>query len=437
MTRPRAVVAVVIVGLATAATAVVGLSRRTVSGMTETGPSVPTSRVERGSLELTVHMYGDLRASRQQSIMAPPVGSALRFLTLSESGANVKKDDVIVEFDPADQFHAVEQAESELHEAEQEIIKRRADTEAQVAQDKVALLTAEFDVRRAELDAAVDEDLIAGNDYKIRQATLTEARRNLAQTKEDVQARSTVNKAGLTVLEEKRNKAKLAADRAKQNIESLTIKAPMDGIVSIRENMDAAGGVFFGGMTLPSYRVGDTASPGRPVIDIFDTSRMEIRASVNEQERANIAPKQAVRVESSAVPGETLMAKVTAVSGLGRPDQLAGPLRTFEVTLELDTADPRLRPGTSVKVLVPGQKVDNVLLLPRQAVFEKEGKPVVYERTPAGFEPKPIKVLHRTESRVAVDGVPEGAEVALISPEAPSTTAKPPSPPPAGPGLGR
>jgi multidrug efflux pump subunit AcrA (membrane-fusion protein) len=162
---------------------------------------------------------------------------------------------------------------------------------------------------------------------------------------------------------------------------------------------------------------------------------MEIRASVNEQERANLEPKQTVRVHSDVGTGPPLTAAVKAVSGLGKTDW-AGPLRVFEVTLEIDRADPRLRPGTSVKVVVPGQRVDNVLILPRQAVFEKDGKPVIYERSGAGFEPRPIKVLHRTESRVAVDGIAEGAEVALINPEA-TTTGKPSTAAPAGPGLGR
>ena len=127
----------------------------------------------------------------------------------------------ILEFDPADQQHALEQAESEVLEAEQEIIKRRADTEAAIAQDKVTLLNAQSEARRAELDASVEQDLIAGNEFKIRQAALIEAKRALAQTIQDVEARASANKAGLSVLEEKRAKAKMAADRAKQNIESL------------------------------------------------------------------------------------------------------------------------------------------------------------------------------------------------------------------------
>jgi hypothetical protein len=382
-------------------------------------------------------MIGDLRASQQQAISAPPVGAAVRILSMLETGAVVKAGDPIVEFDPADQLYALEQAESELREAEQEIIKRRADNAAQAAQDKVALLTAEFNVRRAELDAAVDEDLIPANEHKIRQVSLAEAKRTLEQTKQDVASRATTSTAGLAVLEERRVKAQLAADRARQNIESLEVKAPIDGVISVRENMDASGGVIFSGMTLPTYRVGDTANPGRPVMDLFDISRMEIRATVNEQERANVAAGQAVTVESDVVPNSSLTARITAVSGLGRAVRQAGPLRLFDVTLVLDHADPRLRPGTSVRVVVQGEQVEGVLLAPRQAVFEQDGKPIVYARTAGGFEAKEVKVVHRTESRVAIEGVEEGTEVALISPDKAALVEAATAASPAGPGLGQ
>jgi HlyD family secretion protein len=417
----------VVVLLAGSGAGLVAVLRPRATPATENRPAVPTARVQRGSLELLVYMNGDLRASQQQAIMAPPVGSALRILRFVDSGTAVKKDDIVLAFDPADQLYALEQARSEVLEAEQEIIKRRATTAVQVGQDKVALLTAQSDVRRAELDAAVDQDLIPANVFQVRQRTLVEARRILAQTVEDVRSRGTVNQAGLTVLEEARAKAQTAVDRATQNIDSLNIKAPIDGVVSVRENADAAGGFFFSGMTLPQYRVGDTVSAGRPVFDIFDTSSMEIQASVNEQERSNVAVGQSVRVDSPVAPGAKLTAKVTAIAGLGRPDDSGGPLRNFQVTLKLDHADVRLRPGTSVKIVVEGQKLEAVLLVPRQAVFEKDGQPVVYLRSATGFSPHEIKVVNRTESQTAIQGIEEGAEVAMINPEAASTKAAPPS----------
>jgi HlyD family secretion protein len=381
-------------------------------------PIVPTARITKGTLTPATYLQGDLRATKQASLTAPAVGGALRILSMKDTGTLVAPDDAVMEFDPADQQYALEQAQSELREAEQELIKRRAEIKAQEAQDKVALLTAQFDVRRATLDAAVDADLISANDYRIRQAELVEAKRNLEKLEQDISARQATSQASLKVLQEKKARSDLAAARAVQNMDNLLLRAPIGGIVSVRDNMDASGGMFYTGMVLPSYRAGDTVYSGRPVVDIFDLSRMEIRTRVNEQERANVAVGQAARVTVDAVPGAVETARVSAVAGLGQADRL-GPLRQFDVTLELTSPDPRLKPGTTVKVVVQSDPVDDVLLLPRQALFEFDGKPTVYVQTGADtFVPKQIKVLHRTESQIAIEGVDEGMYVALVDPVA-------------------
>jgi biotin carboxyl carrier protein len=382
-------------------------------------PVVPTARVTRGSMTLTVFLNGELRATKQTNLMAPPTGSALRILTLVETGETVAKDDPVMEFDPADQQFELEKAESELQEADQELIKRRAEIKVQEAGDKLTLLTAEFDVRRAGLDAAVDADLIAANDHKIRLAELAEAERNLDKLKRDVAQRALTNKAALTVLEEKKNRSSMAATRARQNMDNLVLRAPTDGIVAVRENTDSM--YFDGGtVTIVPLRVGDTVSSGRPVIDIYDLSTMEVRASVNEQERANVAVGQIARIEADSVPGLTPAAKVTAVAGIGRQDSRYGPLRQFDITLEMTDPDPRLKPGTTVRVLIDGGNVDKVLIVPRQALFEVDGKSTLYVRAGGAdaFSPRQIKVLHRTESQIAIEGVDEGTEVALVDPVA-------------------
>jgi hypothetical protein len=326
-----------------------------------------------------------------------------------------------MELDPMEQQYLLEQARSELLEADQEITKIRADTEAQAGQDQVNLLTARFDLRRAELDAVSDRALIAANDFAKRQLSLDEAKRKLAQVEEDVKSRVATSRASLAVADAKRTKSKLAADRAQQNIDSLVVKAPMDGFVVLRENRDASGGMFYSGMSLPEYRAGDNVYAGRPVLDVFDISQMEIRSRVNEQERNNVAAGQSATVESDALPGAALSAKVMAVAGMtGGYDDFfssSGPLREFDVTLALDQATSGLRPGTTVHLVMAGRHVENVLHIPRQAIFEKSGKPIVYLRVGDRFEIRQVKPVHRTETRIAIEGLDEGAEVAMVNPD--------------------
>ena len=56
--------------------------------------------------------------------------------------------------------------------------------------------------------------------------------------------------------------------------------------------------------------------PGRPVADVIESGRMEMRAKVDENDRANLTEGQAAAVEVDALPGEKFPAKVGALSGL-------------------------------------------------------------------------------------------------------------------------
>jgi HlyD family secretion protein len=387
---------------------------------------VPTSRAVSGSLRLDVRTTGELRPGRIVSLAAPPAGSALRIVRIAETGSAVRAGDVVIEFDPAEQLYAVEQAESELAEAEQQIVRMRADLEAQLAQSEVDVLTARFDVRRAELDIKVPPRLITGIDAKKRELAVEESRRRLAQIEHDAESRSVTGRAGLAVVEERRNRSRLAADRARQIIESLDVRAPVDGLVVVRDNRDANGGMYFPGVSLPEYRAGDSVSSGRPVLDISATGDMEIRVKVNEQERSNIASGQAARVEADGLALRPFDARVATIAGIAsRSNETAGPLRQFDVSLRLDQVVSGLRAGTTVRVVITGSEVKDVLTIPRQAIFQKNGKSVVYVRTGDRFEAREVKPTHMTESRIAINGLSEGTEVALVNPDAAGATVAP------------
>ena len=380
--------------------------------------TVPTTRATKGPLKLTVHGIGDLRAGRTVTLVTPPVGGMLRIVTLVPTGTPVKSGDPVVEFDPADQQYALEQAKSELAEAEQEIVKMKADAAVQGAQDDVALLTARFDVRRTELDAAGNE-FVGAVDAQKNVLSHEEARRRLAQLLEDVKSRAATNQASLAVVQEKRTKAQLAMQRAQQVIESLVIKAPFDGVASVKENRDASGGMIFWGMILPEYRAGDQIWPGRPVVDVIESGRMEVRAKINESDRPNLVAGQPAVVEVDGLPGEKFKAHIGQLSGLASRANFwesAGVTRLFDVTLQFDQPDPRLKAGVSAAVTLEGKDVPNAIHVPRQAVFDKNGKNHVFVKVDDRFEQREVKVEQRTESRLAIAGVTEGTEIALVDP---------------------
>ena len=411
---------------------------RAVSGLPDRGARIPTGRVAKTPLKLTVHAIGDLRAGRTVTLVAPPVGGSLRIVQAIQTGMPVKAGGVVIEFDPGDQLFALEQARSELAEAEQEIVKMKADAAVQRAQDDVALLTARFDRRRAELDVAGNE-FIGAIDAQKNVLSLEEARRRLAQLEEDVKSRAATNQASLSVVEEKRTKAQLSMQRAQQVIDSLVLKSPLDAVVSLKENRNAAGGFFFYGMVLPELRPGDQVFPGQAVADVIESGRMELRAKINENDRGNLTPGQEASVSVDALPGEAFKARVGALSGLASRANFfdsASASRLFDVTFQFDQPDPRLKAGASVRLVIPGRELTNALHVPRQGVFARNGKNHVFVRVGDRYEEREVKVTERTESRVAIEGLAEGDEIALVDPNtrpAASTQSTSPTVPGAGP----
>jgi multidrug efflux pump subunit AcrA (membrane-fusion protein) len=393
---------------------------------------IPTARVKRGNVELKVYTTGELRAVRSATLVAPPVGGTLQIVRLAKTGTLVKAGDVVMEFDPSEQEYTLAQNRSELLQAEQEIAKSKADAAVQAAQDQVALLKAKFDVRRAELDVSRNE-LESAIDAKKNLLNLEEAKRRLAQLEQDIQSHASSDQASLAVAEEKRNKAQLMMQQAQRNIENMRVTAPISGLVAVKENSDLFGGPTFG-LALPEFREGDQVSPGRQVAQIDEMDRMEIQAKVNESDRANFSPDQPVEVRVHALPGGTFNGKIKTVAGMAsRQWWSVDTTGRFDVTFELSQLDARIRPGVTAQVIIAGDQVKDALHLPRQALFEKDGKPLVYVKSGHRFESREVKIKYRSESQVVVDGLSEGTEVALVNPEEyakkPARSAGPLTPP--------
>jgi len=382
---------------------------------------IPVARVKRGDIEANIYATGELRATQSTMLGAPQIGGgSLQITHLLRTGARVKKDDTVIEFDPSEQQFKLEQNRSELEQADQEIIKAKADVSVQAATDKVALLKARFDVRRAELEVGKNE-LASAIDAKKNELALDQARRLLAQLEQDIKSHAVSGQASIGLAKEKRHKAKLAMDQAQQNIEKMKVRAPMDGVVAIERNMDSTDGFFWGGMSVPDYREGDQTNPGSSIARVLDPANMEVSTKLDERDRSNVRIGQAAKIELDALPGNSFAGTVKTVGGMAArnffEDEQGGH---FEVTVQLPPdSDPRLRAGFTVHLLIAGDTRKDVLYVPRQAVFMGDNKRVVYVRNGSVFEPHEVKVTAETESRAAVDGLSAGSEIALVNPTVP------------------
>jgi hypothetical protein len=155
------------------------------------------------------------------------------------------------------------------------------------------------------------------------------------------------------------------------------------------------------------------------VAEVLDVEQMEIQCRVEESDRTNLNSGQPVDVQVDALPDRIFRGKVKTVAGLAsRGGWWSGSATSkFDVALGLDKPDPELRSGLTVQAVIESGQTKDTLYVPRQALFEKDGKPVVYVKNGSGFEARQVKITSHTESQVAVEDLAEGTEVALVNPE--------------------
>ena len=191
----------------------------------------------------------------------------------------------------------------------------------------------------------------------------------------------------------------------------------MDGVVLVKENRDA---LMFGfpGMIVPEYRQGDSANSGRPIVDVIENGRMELRAKINERDRDNLQTGEPAKVQVDALPGETFVARVGTLAGLASRGNFweSNTTRQFDVAFQFDKVDPRFRAGSSARLEIAGRELKDVLHVPRQSVFDKNGKSFVFLQAGDRFQQREVKVTNWTESRAVIGGVSEGDAIALVDP---------------------
>jgi hypothetical protein len=419
MKRSRLIICGIVLAVLIAVIGVTAAVRR--GNVSAPDDDIPFAYVKHGDLDLKVYTIGELKANHSISLSAPPIGGgSLQITKLLHTGTPVKKGDVVIEFDPSEQIYKQEQSRSELQQAEQDIIKAKNDAAVQAAQDKVALLKARFDVRRAELEVQKNE-LVSSIDAQKNQLALDQANRALAELEHDIQSHGITGKTGIDLAREKWNKAKLSMDQAQQNIERMRVVAPIDGLVAIQKNVSD---FAFSLMSVPDFREGDQAQAGAGIAQVIDSRDMELSAKVSETERANTTVGQAAEIEFDAIRGKIFHGVLKSAAGMVQRNFFWDDQGSkYDITIQLNDPDASLRPGLTAQVVILGEKKPNTLYIPRQALFQKEGAQTVFLKKGASFKQLQVKVTAENESRAAIPGLKEGDAVALVDPTAPRKAA--------------
>jgi HlyD family secretion protein len=403
-----------------AAAAIVVIAAAGIAMNARTGsiPNVTTAEVTGGDFIDYIQIRGDIRPAKSIVLAAPlQAGGEMQIVKLVKNASPVKKGDIVVEFDATSLNQRLMERRSELKTAEGEIAQTLAQHKITAELQATALMKAKYDVERAKLDLG-KRDLVSKIEYEGAKLSLGDAEQRLKEVEAKATSTLAAAEAELTGKKRRRDKAQYDVDRALASIAALQLRAPADGIVNILQN-PRSGGPFGGGGV--EFREGDRAWAGASILELPDLSSIHLEARLDESDRGRLKIGQAASVKIEAVPGKDFAAKVELISVLARVDFSSGwpPVRNFDLGLILDERDPRIRPGMSATARIAADRLPNSTLVPAEAIFQKDGRPVVYRLNGSKFDEQPIEIVRRGREQAAVSaGVKVGDKLAVRRPEA-------------------
>ncbi|HLK50107.1 MAG TPA: efflux RND transporter periplasmic adaptor subunit [Bryobacteraceae bacterium] len=306
---------------------------RLVKQIPERQDTVPVTKVLRSDVIIRAYSRGELRAVRTATISAPNLGGTVQVTAIAPNGALAHEKDLIVEFDDSERRASLEQVQLQVQQNDELIKKQKADIAIQKSQDDVALLTAKYGVRSAQLDVQ-KAPVLSAIDAKKNELNLEQQKKALAQLEADIQARKEQGDAQLAVLQEQRNRALINVRQELARIQQTKQLSPIEGLVAIRQNR--TGNVNFG-QTPPDIRDGDNLQPGIPIADVLDLSELEVAAKVGELDRANLQEGQEAVLQLDAIPDRKFRGKIKSMSGTAITDVFSGdPAKKFEIVFSID-----------------------------------------------------------------------------------------------------
>ena len=382
------------------------------TGTTEV--EVAVARARRGDFIISVRTRGEIKSTRSMILTAPQVPDP-RIVKLAESGKPIKKGDVVVEFDAVQQEQNYIERSTTVRTADSEIVQTKASHKIVNESDAMSLMTSEYNLERAKLDASKAEIVseIEGAKYRI-DVTVSEG--ELKQVNTSITSRKVSQEADMDRLNQKKDKTVRDMDLAKSYLSKMAIRAPLDGIVNILPNF-RSGGSF--GQSPPPFKEGDRAWTGAAIAEIPDLSEMHIDLKLEEVDRGKLKLGQTVRVRVDAIPEKEFLADLNWVSPIAALIYRGGGTseKTFPARAQLKNLDPRLRPGMSATAEVIIERDPNALLIPVRASFTKNDKPAVFVQTGQRFQERDITVGKRNEDdMVVLSGLKEGELVTLENP---------------------
>jgi len=293
--------------------------------------SAKLGQVEARNITSTITAPGRIRAVASVDISAEVPGRVIE-LKVAE-GDSVRAGDLLLRLDDAQYRSRVDQAQAGLKS-----------TQASLVLAEARLSQLEKDQNR--LAALKEKDLAS------------------AEALEKVRTDYSVQKAEADARREEVSRMRATLADAEADLRKTVYRSPVSGVVS-RLSIELGEIVMTGTMN----------NPASVILTISDLGLMQVEAEVDETDIVDVHPGQSAKITVDAIPDTSFKGHVVMVGNSGRQNNpgasASEEVVNFEVKVQFDRPDSRLKPGMTADVEVETQMRSEVLAVPIQALVAR------------------------------------------------------------------
>jgi HlyD family secretion protein len=219
------------------------------------------------------------------------------------------------------------------------------------------------------------------------QAALAAARATVGQAQADIQ-NVEVNRGAL---EQMRGMTR----QLQTEVAQTEVRAPFDGVVVAR-----------------LLDPGAFAGPSQPVLTVADTDTVYVDVNIPDNALAYVHPGTQVTFTSASVPGKVFRDKITDINTVPTLGTLS-----YRARIRRANADGALRGGMLLNVVACKDKRENVVVVPRAAIFQGDGGDTVFTVREGKAMRVLVKVGLQTDVQAEVRGPVPGESIVVTHPE--------------------
>ena len=184
-------------------------------------------------------------------------------------------------------------------------------------------------------------------------------------------------------------KSGIPISQSAENFQGSNVVAPMTGVV-LTKSIEIGESITSG---VSSFNAGTV------LFTVADTSKMIVKAGVNEVDIGKIHVDMPVRVTLDAYPKVLFKGKIDRIAPAVRVDE---KVRVFDVEIRLDAQGRELRSGMTANIEVIGERKEKVLSVPVESVFKRDDQEIVYVKKT--IDPKVFAEESKKKSKKGDEG---------------------------------